>query len=114
MSYTIGLYNEKVDNPSNLSNCDIICKDFETAVNSIKDGDKLLLSSALSCFDTDFTDILDLISNNKIEVQIIGNNRTNKTAMGRLELQIIFNSLEFIKTIKTEVYTLLKNELGEI
>jgi hypothetical protein len=102
----IGFYNEKVDNPENLNECDMVFSDYEGLKEHINAGDTVVLSSQFSLFGVDFNEILRLERDYNV-VFVLANNLFNTQSSNAFGVHMIFSTNDFIFKERDKILKLI-------
>ena len=107
--YTIGFYNNTVDDPSILSECNIVFNDFDKLKQHLRIGDTIVLASVFSLYGIPIEEILAIRSeyNLNIEVKDPTFNNVNDSVKG-FYITMISSVNEFILDNKETILKLLE------
>jgi len=104
--YRIGFYNEKVDDPEILSDCDKVFNNYGKLKKHLRSGDTIKLASIFSLFGIDMKDFLSLKSEYDLTI-IVSNTLIESSSINDLTITLTLAINQLIADEKENILKLL-------
>lgn len=108
--YTIGFYNNTVDDPNILSECNIVFNDFDKLKQHLRIGDTIVLASVFSLYGIPVKEVATIKEDYELTIRIKDNafiNTSDNISGIYVTMATIIN--EFILDHKETILKLLEN-----
>ena len=104
--YTIGFYNESIEDSKGLEECNIIFNNFEKLKSHLRNNDKIIVKSGFSLYGIEVTEMNEIINELNLNIQLL--NQCGSNSYNKLTIDCVMGINEYIKNNKDIIYKLLQ------